>query len=200
MQESEASRNETTLTSRTVDNFGDQRPRYTSNDGYYGSLDLLADVFGPLRSPRGFEVQESSGDREWNGADRSYVVGGRSRPCNGRRAFPRNERLKENTSSSAERITYLHCRGDELPADLPQDIVVSIGVLRHVPEPRPVVAAAYRILKPGGKIVVWLYGWEGKGAYLSVILPIRTVTSRLPHLLLSPSRTLFPLRTGASQS
>jgi SAM-dependent methyltransferase len=94
--------------------------------------------------------------------------------------------LKENTLPSADRITYLQCRGDELPDKPAQDFIVSIGVLHHIPEPEPVVAAAYRAIEPGGKILIWLYGWEGNGAYLSIVLPIRAVTTRLPHFLLSP--------------
>ena len=40
-----------TLTSRTIDDFGDQWTRYANNDGYYGSSDILVDVFGPLLPP-----------------------------------------------------------------------------------------------------------------------------------------------------
>jgi SAM-dependent methyltransferase len=175
-----------TLISRTIDDFGDQWTRYTSNDGYYGSLDLLADVFGPLLSPEVLKGKKVLEIGSGTGRIVQMLLAAGAAHVTAVEPSRAMSVLKENTSSSAERITYLHCRGDELPADPPQDFVVSIGVLHHIPEPQPVAAAAYRILKPGGKIVVWLYGWEGNGSYLSVILPIRTVTSRLPHWLLSP--------------
>jgi len=175
-----------TLTNRTIDDFGDQWTRYANNDGYYGSSDLLADVFGPLLAPevlRGKHVLEiGSGTGRIVGmllaAGAAHVTA-----VEPSRAM---SVLKENTLPSADKITYLQCRGDELPGNPSQDLVVSIGVLHHIPEPEPVIIAAYRTLKPGGKIIVWLYGWEGNGLYLSLILPIRTVTTRLPHFLLSP--------------
>jgi SAM-dependent methyltransferase len=175
-----------TLTSRTIDDFGDQWTRYTTNDGYYGSLDLLADVFGPLVSPEVFKGAKVLEIGSGTGRIVHMLLAAGAAHVTAVEPSRAMSVLKENTSSSSERITYLHCRGDELPADPPQDFVVSIGVLHHIPEPQPVVAAAYRSLKPGGKIVIWLYGWEGNGSYLSVILPIRILTSRLPHWLLSP--------------
>lgn len=37
------------------------------------------------------------------------------------------------------------------------DIVTSMGVLHHVPDPDPLVDEAYRVLKPGGEIIIMLY-------------------------------------------
>jgi SAM-dependent methyltransferase len=175
-----------TLTSRTIDDFGDQWTRYTNNDGYYGSSDLLADVFGPLLAPEALKDKEVLEIGSGTGRIVQMLLAAGAAHVTAVEPSRAMSVLKENTLPSAERITYLQCRGDELPRNPPQDFVVSIGVLHHIPEPEPVVAAAYRTLKPGGKIVIWLYGWEGNGAYLSVILPMRAVTTRLPHLLLSP--------------
>ena len=43
------------------------------------------------------------------------------------------------------------------------DIVTSMGVLHHIPDPRPVLAEIRRVLKPGGRFVLMLYyahGWH----------------------------------------
>ncbi len=37
------------------------------------------------------------------------------------------------------------------------DIVCAMGVLHHIEEPRPMVAEIYRVLKPGGRIILMLY-------------------------------------------
>jgi SAM-dependent methyltransferase len=37
------------------------------------------------------------------------------------------------------------------------DIVCSMGVLHHIPDPAPLVAEMRRVLKPGGEIIVMLY-------------------------------------------
>lgn len=76
------------------------------------------------------------------------------------------EVLKQNTASRADRITYLRGSGETLPANLKLDLVVSIGVLHHVPNPDPIVRAAYDALASGGFLVIWLYGRDGNEAYL----------------------------------
>ena len=44
--------------------------------------------------------------------------------------------------------------------------------------------AAVHSLRPGGKMLVWLYGREGNGLYLALAQPLRALTRRLPHWLL----------------
>lgn len=173
------------LTTRTIDDFGDQWSRYTGNEGFYGSADLLADILGPT-----LELGELKGKRVTEiGSGTGRIVRmllasgvGHVTALEPSRAM---SVLRENTRREADRITYLECRGEELPVQPAQDIVVSIGVLHHIPDPAPVVAAAYNALKPGGRCVVWLYGWEGNATYLSLVLPLRAVTTRLPHTALS---------------
>jgi SAM-dependent methyltransferase len=88
--------------------------------------------------------------------------------------------LKENTAERQTRVRYVHGPGEALPAAPPLDLVVSIGVLHHVPDPAPVARAMCAALKPGGRGLVWLYGREGNGAYLAFALPLRAITTRLP--------------------
>ena len=64
-------------------------------------------------------------------------------------------------------------------------IFSQIGVLHHIPDPKPFVEAAFRALRPGGHFLVWLYGEEGNGFYLSFVRPLRVLTKRLPHFALS---------------
>ena len=68
------------------------------------------------------------------------------------------------------------------------DIAFSIGVIHHLAEPRQAIEKMVQALKPGGHLVLWVYGYEGNELYLSVIDPLRKlVTSRVPagvtHLL-----------------
>jgi SAM-dependent methyltransferase len=43
------------------------------------------------------------------------------------------------------------------------DIVCSMGVLHHIPDPAPTVAEMHRVLKPGGQVIVMLYNrWSWK--------------------------------------
>jgi SAM-dependent methyltransferase len=65
------------------------------------------------------------------------------------------------------------------------DLVYSIGVLHHTPDPRRAFAQIARRVKPGGRLAVWLYRrntvpqeWLNTG--------LRAITTRLPVRVLEP--------------
>jgi SAM-dependent methyltransferase len=89
------------------------------------------------------------------------------------------EVLRANTQHYGSRVTCVHAPGEAIPANQ-FDLVVSIGVLHHIPDPRPVVDAARRALRPGGQILIWLYGKEGNSLYRGIFEPARKITRRLP--------------------
>jgi SAM-dependent methyltransferase len=166
---------------QTVADFGAQWTAYTDNEGYYASVDLLADVLEPLlplaeiRGKRVADIGSGTG-RIVNmllNAGAAHVTAVEPSACFGV--------LKRNTAERGDRITYRNEPGDRLPATGDLDVVVSIGVLHHIPDPLPTVRAAYQALKPGGRMAAWLYGREGNEVYLAVALPIRKITRRLPH-------------------
>ena len=84
-----------------------------------------------------------------------------------------------------KKVTCLKITGDQLPAYGNLDYVFSIGVLHHISNPAPVVEAAFKALRPGGHFLIWLYGKEGNGLYLTFIRPLRVLTKRLPHFMLA---------------
>jgi len=84
-----------------------------------------------------------------------------------------------------EKVSCLKIKGEQLPPYGDLDYVFSIGVLHHIPNPAPVVEAAFKALRPGGHFLVWLYGKEGNNLYLALIRPLRGLTKRLPHFILS---------------
>lgn len=61
------------------------------------------------------------------------------------------------------------------------DVVICIGVLQHLPDPRLALEKLSRALKPGGTLILWVYSQEGNKRYLLLFDPIRKyLTSRLP--------------------
>ena len=84
-----------------------------------------------------------------------------------------------------EKVTCFKITGDQLPAYGDLDYVFSIGVLHHILDPNPVVQAAFKALRPGGRLFVWLYGKEGNGLYLALSKPLRILTKHLPHFMLA---------------
>src|SRR5262245_3644089 len=62
------------------------------------------------------------------------------------------------------------------------DVALSIGVLHHTADPRAAFLALARTLRPGGRVIVWIYGRENNEWIVRYVDPLRnTVTSRLPH-------------------
>lgn len=106
--------------------------------------------------------------------------------------------LKRNTAHAAERIEYLNVPGSDLPPELELDYVFSVGVIHHIPDPLPTLRAAFHALKPGGCLLIWLYGREGNELYLFFANALRALTVKMPHrvlhllaVALSPLLTLY---------
>jgi SAM-dependent methyltransferase len=79
-------------------------------------------------------------------------------------------------------------------ADGSFDYIYSLGVLHHTPDTRKAFLSLTRLLKPGGKISIWVYVdaefiWKYRGDEI-----LRPLTTRLPKpLLLSLCRVAVPL-------
>lgn len=171
------------LKQETIRDFGDQWTRYRENEGYYASATLLADIVEPLlavsavQGKRVADIGSGTGriDNMLLDAGAAHVVA--VEPSAAFDVLVRNVRRPEA-------VTALNLAGDSLPATGDLDLVVSIGVLHHIPDPAPVMLAALRALAPGGRMLAWLYGREGNEAYLAFAEPLRALTRRLPHSLL----------------
>lgn len=173
------------LSTKTIQDFGRQWTIFRDNEGFYGSKALLADVLGPLLSLdalRGARVAEiGSGTGRIvkilleSGVDHVTAV----EPSDAFAVLCENLRF-------TDKVKCLHTTGDHLPRDGNFDFVFSIGVLHHIPDPAPVVDAAFSALRPGGRFLVWIYGKEGNELYLRLSTLLRLLTTRLPHVLLVP--------------
>jgi SAM-dependent methyltransferase len=84
--------------------------------------------------------------------------------------------------------------------DIPEqdefDIAFSIGVVHHLGEPEAAVARLARAVRPGGIVLVWLYGRENNGWIIWFFNPVRRLLlSRLPtgvvHVLSLPLTSLL---------
>jgi SAM-dependent methyltransferase len=73
------------------------------------------------------------------------------------------------------------------------DHIYSLGVLDHTPDPRAAFLSLARLLKPGGRIAIWVYPKERP--LLEAIVGVhRSISTRLPlSVLLGLSRLLAPV-------
>ncbi|MBF0610134.1 MAG: class I SAM-dependent methyltransferase [Magnetococcales bacterium] len=61
------------------------------------------------------------------------------------------------------------------------DIVFSIGVIHHLDNPLEAIRCMVKAAKPGGKVLIWVYGYENMRFMARVINPLRKLLfSRLP--------------------
>jgi len=171
---------------KTIRDFGEQWLKYSDNEGYYGSLELFSDILNPFLKPenmRGCKIAEigSGSGRVVNmllQAGVRHVIA--VEPSEAFEILCHNHNIEYR-----EKVTCLKITGDQIPAYGDLDYIFSIGVLHHIPDPIPVVEAAYRALRPGGHFFVWVYGKEGNELYLRLIHPLRVLTKRLPHFILA---------------
>ncbi len=68
----------------------------------------------------------------------------------------------------------------EIPEKAVFDLAFSIGVVHHLADPRKAVAELAKATKKGGKVVIWVYGYEGNEWIVRYVNPLRKITSRLP--------------------
>jgi SAM-dependent methyltransferase len=183
--ETKTSEETSDLRRRTIADFGDQWTRYTDNEGFYGSVDVLADTLGPLLPLSAFEGKRVAEIGSGTGRIVRMLLKAGASHVLAIEPSQAVEVLRRNLNGEADRVEILHARGDEIPAGLDLDFVVSIGVVHHIPDPGPVIAAAYRALAPGGQMVVWVYGKEGNRLVVGLIVAMRGITTHLPHRLLA---------------
>ena len=92
--------------------------------------------------------------------------------------------MKEDLPQEKNAPEAIFIRGDlkDLPvADNFFDVVFCVGVLHHIDDPRKGLEEMWRILKPGGKLLLWVYAREGNGWIVHLLDPLRKgVTSRIP--------------------
>lgn len=169
------------LTAKTIADFGEQWVHFQDNPGYYGSTELLNDLFGELLTLDAVKGKKVADIGSGSGRIVNMLLdAGAARVVAVEPSAAFNV-LQKNTALRKDRITYIYDRGEALPPNQGLDLVVSMGVLHHIPNPEPVVEAAFRALRPGGRMFVWLYGREGNKFYLWFAQALRLITRHLPH-------------------
>ncbi len=167
----------------TIDDFGRQWTAFKENNGYYASLDVLDELFGPLLDKGDIEGKSIADVGAGAGRFvRMFAQLGASRIL----ALEPSEAvdvLRENLAG-IEGVEIIQATADKLPAR-GFDYVFCIGVLQFIPQPEPALRAMGRALGPNGRLFLWVYGREQTGIYLLLLRPLRIISTRLPHPVLS---------------
>jgi SAM-dependent methyltransferase len=170
---------------KTISDFGVQWTRYRDNEGFYGSQELFADILGPLLPQQQIAGKDVADIGSGTGRIVRMLLNAGARRVVAVEPSDAFHVLVSNLRSHQEQVDFIHGPGEALPHIGTLDAVFSIGVLHHVPEPDPIVRTAHRALKPGGRLVVWLYGQEGNGAYIMLLRCLRLFAKSAPHWLVA---------------
>lgn len=99
-------------------------------------------------------------------------------------AFDNDERSLDAarlTLKAFPNATVMRCDISKTPWENTFDVVMCIGVLHHVRNPRLALENFVRALRPGARLVVWVYSYEGNEWIVRFVNPVRTlITSKLP--------------------
>ncbi|MDX2287725.1 MAG: class I SAM-dependent methyltransferase [Hyphomicrobiaceae bacterium] len=173
------SRNED-IDTKTIADFGAQWTRFPENIGWLGSVQCLDDHFGPLMRAEEFSGKTVADIGSGSGRIVNMLLDAGAQRVVAIEPSDAFYVLERSVSERLGRVSLVHATGEAVGLQRNLDFVVSLGVLHHVVDPQPIVKAALAALKPGGRLVVWLYGHEGNEAYLRVFGPVRAVTKRMP--------------------
>lgn len=177
-----------------IKDFGHQWSLYPENTGYYGSIESLVDVLSPLltlEKLKGLSIADvGAGTGRYTrmlqqaGAERIVAFEPSS-------AFTL---LKKNTSR-LDRVDCIQASAEKISHEKCFDMVFCVGVLQFLVDPHSALTAMAKSLKPGGKLFLWVYSSENNKLYLSLLQPLRCITSFLSYSALD--KICFVLEIGA---
>ena len=86
---------------------------------------------------------------------------------------------RKNLAGSANAKVCEHSLYD-IPFTNEFDLAFSIGVIHHLADPRKAVSNLVKAVKPGGRVLLWVYGREGSSFVKTLVNAARKVCCRLP--------------------
>ena len=178
----------------TVDDFSVQWAAYYDNSGFFASEELLRDVLEPLVNLddlKGQAIAEvGCGNGRYIGlfakfAEKVYGI----EPGDGA------ENARDHTKD-LDNVEVVRASIYEVPEIDTLDHAFSLGVIHHLPDPKGALVKMREMTRSGGKVTIWVYGYEGNELYLQTFGRARKLTKKLPHTALHALSTALvpPLR------
>ena len=129
------------LGAQTIADFGEQWLRFDTHQGFYASVALLGDIFGPLlpldavRDARVAEIGAGTGRivQMLLDAGASHAIA-----LEPSRAF---DVLRRNLTHNGDRVEYIQATGDRLPAQRDLDLVFALQACARTAEAHRTAAA-----------------------------------------------------------
>jgi SAM-dependent methyltransferase len=107
--------------------------------------------------------------------------------------------IDERTLESARRnlrsfptMRVMRASAYDLPFEDRFDLAFSIGVIHHLEYPEQALKKMARAVKPGGRVVIWVYGSENNGRLVALLNPLRRALFRRLPIGLTHHLSLYP--------
>ncbi len=166
-----------------ISDFGKQWQEYTDNRGFYGSQDALVSLIEPLM--RVDDLDNCTIADVGAGTGRYTMMFRRANAKKVVAIEPSDAfSVLERNVTGIPGIECLKRRAEQIPDDQGFDLVFCIGVLQFIANPEPALKAMGKALKRGGRLFLWVYAKEQNSPYLMFVLPMRRITTHLPHDIL----------------
>jgi 2-polyprenyl-3-methyl-5-hydroxy-6-metoxy-1,4-benzoquinol methylase len=137
---------------KCIADFGQQWTTYTDNGGYYGPAELFKDFVEPLVPVGEFAGQRVAEIGAGTGRICAMMLEAGVAEVTAVEPSAAAEVARANLARYGDRVKVVQLTGDHIEGDF--DMILSIGVLHHIPDPRPTVKAAFIALRPGGRMVL----------------------------------------------
>jgi SAM-dependent methyltransferase len=165
--------------SKTIRDFGNQWNIHGQLDhDYWTSKEMFIDHFGDLFDPT--EISGKCVAEIGSGSGRIIRMISLFQPKMLYGIEPSHgfAVLKENTKSIPN-LELINTRGEDFfIGNL--DLLISFGVIHHIQNPEKTILNAFRNLRVGGKILIWVYGYEGNEIYALFQRICRPIIRLLP--------------------
>jgi len=176
---------------KTVLDFGNQWSRHGKIDfGYWTSDEMFRDHFENQKPP--FENLNNKVVLEvGSGSGRVLQMLDLYHPARLIGIEPsKGFTILEQNTSKLKNLTLIKAPGDDFFVPGGVDLIVSFGVIHHIPKPDLVIRNISKNLKMGGIFILWVYGYENNKLYMMFQKLFKPVLRLLPDNTLN-SLSLF---------
>ena len=177
---------ETKVRKKTICDFDEQWELHGGdlNEDYWASDEVLLDQFSSL-----FDINEIKNKLISDvGAGTGRIVKTLLK-YNPKRVFaiePSSNGVNhiKNNLQKYSNLTVLQSDGLKFKTPELCDVITSLGVIHHIKNPTDVLKNIRSNLKPKGKIIIWVYGYENNAPYIMLYKLLSIITKVLPNKLL----------------
>jgi len=166
---------------KTVQDFDDQwKLQGELNEDYWASDEILFDQFANLFSAN--EVKDKVIADVGAGTGRVLKTLLKYKPKKVFAVEPSPTGVLEISKNlpNYNNLVIVKSDGLEFKTTEPCDIILSLGVIHHIKDPTDILKNIKKNLRPNGKIIIWVYGYENNLPYIIFYKFLSFFTQKLP--------------------